>query len=343
MSSPSFHFIDGPPIQCMEGDKMVEFTCHMLNGDVIAQVHVESSASLRSLRRDVAHEVGKTEFELHLIVKVGGIAQEVSEWDCRSRRATVAEVSEPNGVVVFRDPNEAALIRALIQQDRKASQELFDAFPESIDNQEPILTAVEQNLFALPYVPASLTENRDFMLAAVKLHGSALGYAAPSIADDPEVTLAAIQENVYALRYASKVFTEDHDFMLDAVRRNSQAFWYASEKLKGSHEFLMAAEWASMQQNFSLLRYASKRFQAIFTKGKLLQEAARSLLHSVLSQNGDGWECEGACSPLTSQVLKGGILEDMTNGPYDGVSNKAQPRQDPEKQVLGVSAFDFWG
>lgn len=299
----------------------VEFTCRMLNGDIIAHVAVEPRDPLRKVKRAVVRVLRKSEYELHLIVVVGDSAQEVSELD---KSVTVGQMSELNGTVLFRNQTQACFIEALLNADRGTVDKMFHTQPDFLDNYEPMLTAIRDNVYALDLIPASLKESRDFMLAAVKRNGSALGVAAPSVAEDPEVTLAAIQQNVYALRYAPQVFRESYDFMLAAVRQNAQALYYASEKLKSNDKFLLAA----LQQDHCTLQYAPKRFQAKLSKGELRQPAARSLLHGVFSQNNDLQEHQDGF-PQTSR-----ILEDATH----------EPRKDLEKQVLApvkVCTFDF--
>ena len=84
--------------------------------------------------------------------------------------------------------------------------------------------------------------DKDYMLAAVRLDGRALARASERLKDDWDVVLAAVQQYVWAaLDNASDRLKDNGDFMRAAVQENSSAVVYASDRLKDNRDFMLVA------------------------------------------------------------------------------------------------------
>lgn len=71
----------------------------------------------------------------------------------------------------------------------------------------------------LRFAPASLRNNREFVLAAVGASGFALKHASDALQNDREVVLSACMNSSAALLHASTALTEDQDLILVAVAK----------------------------------------------------------------------------------------------------------------------------
>ena len=65
---------------------------------------------------------------------------------------------------------------------------------------------------------AHSTEDRDFILEAVKSDGLALKYASDGLKEDHEVVLEAVKSDGLALEYASDGLQQDREVVLEAVK-----------------------------------------------------------------------------------------------------------------------------
>ena len=75
--------------------------------------------------------------------------------------------------------------------------------PQFRRNQRVVLTALQQDGFALAHASDELRNDREIVLAAVQQHGFALASASQELRNDREIVLAAVQQNSWTLRYAS--------------------------------------------------------------------------------------------------------------------------------------------
>jgi hypothetical protein len=138
-------------------------------------------------------------------------------------------------------------------------------------DRDVVLAAMMQNGSAqsLQYASATLREDREFMLAAAAQNGHALRYASATRKGDREVVLAAVAQNVSALQHASATMKGDCEVVLAAVAQNGLALCYASATLKGDREVVLAA----LAQDCNALMHASV---ALRRQGpELRAEAAR--------------------------------------------------------------------
>ncbi|NDE82308.1 MAG: DUF4116 domain-containing protein [Chlamydiia bacterium] len=105
--------------------------------------------------------------------------------------------------------------------------------------------------------PPSLTNDKEFMLAAVMEKADALQYASERLRDDKAFMLAAVMKNADALEYVSERFRGDKKIVRAAVTKNPFTLQYASAELKGDQEIVRLA----VTKNPFTLEYASERLQ----------------------------------------------------------------------------------
>jgi hypothetical protein len=81
---------------------------------------------------------------------------------------------------------------------------------------------VTQDWHALEYAAPALKADREFVLAAVALHGNALAYATYALRADREIVLAAVVRNGRALRHAAPALKADREIVLVARQQTVQ-------------------------------------------------------------------------------------------------------------------------
>ena len=126
------------------------------------------------------------------------------------------------------------------------------------NDRDCVLAAVRVNGNALANANTRLRADREVVLAAVKESGRALQYAHDYLRADREVVLAAVQEKGNALLHASKDLCADREVVLTAVQQCGDALQYASKELRADREVVLA----TVQQKGDALLYASKDLRA---------------------------------------------------------------------------------
>lgn len=66
-------------------------------------------------------------------------------------------------------------------------------------------------------------EDREFVLVAVNLCGTALQYASFYLRRDREIVLTAVRNDGLALRYANKMYSKDNEIVRTAINQNPKA------------------------------------------------------------------------------------------------------------------------
>ena len=100
------------------------------------------------------------------------------------------------------------------------------------DDRNVVLAAVKVNANALEYASEELKDDKEVVLAAVKKSGNALEYTSKKLKDNREVVLAAVKKSGNALRHASEELQGDKEVVLAALKKSGNAFKYASNTLK---------------------------------------------------------------------------------------------------------------
>ena len=92
---------------------------------------------------------------------------------------------------------------------------------------------MQKNYKAFKYVPYESKEDRELVLAAVRIDGCILEYASEQMQNDREVVLAAVRQNGMALKYADPQLRNNREVVLAAVKKDARALSCASDVLKG--------------------------------------------------------------------------------------------------------------
>jgi hypothetical protein len=135
--------------------------------------------------------------------------------------------------------------------------------------------------------PLNLKDDRQAILAAVKICGQALVWASYTLRDDCKVVLAAVQVCGKALQYASQRLKNDRLVVLEAVQNDGTALAHASAVLQDDYDVVLAA----VQQNANALLKASTKIRSdrrilLETKGKKMTCVAGLFsAHEVLCED----------------------------------------------------------
>ena len=113
-------------------------------------------------------------------------------------------------------------------------------------------------IFSLEGVDKKLQADKEVVLAAVKLFGTALQYADKKLQADKEVVLVAAKQDGFALQYTDKKLKADKEVVLAAVKQSGRALDDADKKLQADKEVVLAA----VKQEGTALEYADKKLKA---------------------------------------------------------------------------------
>lgn len=108
--------------------------------------------------------------------------------------------------------------------------------------------------------PAAAREDRDVVMAAVRLSGIALQYASPELRSDREVVLTAMRGMHSAFQYVTPELRADREVVSLAATRNGYMFKDAAEELKADRDFVLKIIAASRAN--TILRHASTELRA---------------------------------------------------------------------------------
>ena len=99
----------------------------------------------------------------------------------------------------------------------------------------------------------SLSEDRDYVLAALAIRPSNFLIARGTLTSDRDIVLAAVNGYAQAIVVADERFRSDREIVLAAVRSDGFAIKYASEGLRRDREIILAAA----SQDPTLLQYVA--------------------------------------------------------------------------------------
>jgi hypothetical protein len=135
---------------------------------------------------------------IHLIVARGAFDDEQNN-ECPMRFLVERELIEQICTRAFAEPNKYIL--------------------KLIRNRNPLYNKRYNNY---------ANEDREFVLAAVNLCGTALKFASPYLRSDREIVLTAVRNDGIAIKYANKMFREDKEIVEAAVKQNCKAIRFKS-------------------------------------------------------------------------------------------------------------------
>jgi hypothetical protein len=143
-----------------------------------------------------------------------------------------------------------------------ASRVLISSFhfvaPELWSDREFVLALLKHAPNAYSFINSSLHMDRNFILAAVRMHGSLLGDVL-FYQKDKEICLAAYYSDYRAFRHFSPEFKDDRNLILALLEINGNALQYVCEEFKGDKEIVLTA----CKDDARIFRFASPALQSI--------------------------------------------------------------------------------
>ena len=92
--------------------------------------------------------------------------------------------------------------------------------------------------YILQYAPKSLTENREFMMNAVKSNGNALFFASDELKNDYEIVFNAVKSKGESLEFAPLELRNNCEIALQAIKKNKTSLSYIGNELRNNRKFL---------------------------------------------------------------------------------------------------------
>ncbi|CAJ1360305.1 unnamed protein product [Effrenium voratum] len=160
---------------------------------------------------------------------------------------------------------------------RVAQAESLSKAPELIrEDREVLMAAVKVDDDALQWASPNLLADQSVVLEAVRRCGFALACACTSLQADREVVLAAVARHGLALESACESLRADVEVVLTAVEQDGNAFQFAALQLRGDRDFVLRA----VQQNGYALTYAMPELRG-----------DREIVAAAIERTGWIWEC----------------------------------------------------
>ena len=204
---------------------------------------------------------------LAAVTSYGRALEFASEVLKKNRKIVLAAVENDGWALAFADQcmqNDPAIATVAINQNIDTMANVDQTLTE---NAEFMLAALASpNVTSHPDVLAwcqqHLMEDRDFFLSAVRIDGKVLQNAKslnPDFEGDAEIVLAAVSQNGLALDYASDLLKNDRTIVLAAVQSDGMALLYASDFLRNDTSIFLAA----VQSNGMALQFGPEEFEDI--------------------------------------------------------------------------------
>lgn len=116
-----------------------------------------------------------------------------------------------------------------------------DITPASTDKIASMVYVTKDSWHRLKSLNESLKKDKDIVMVAVKIIGSALEFADESLKRDKDIIMAAITNLPWVLMYADKPLKSDKKFIMEAIKQNPLVLCSADKELQNDKEFIMAA------------------------------------------------------------------------------------------------------
>jgi hypothetical protein len=117
--------------------------------------------------------------------------------------------------------------------------------PTKEDLRQAAIESVKESVFSFYSVDIAFKKDKSFMLEAVQIEGTALGFASDELKNDYDVVSAAVTMNPHSLQFASDERKNDHDIVMIAVSKFGTSLRHASSQMKRNLEIIKAAVAAS--------------------------------------------------------------------------------------------------
>ena len=182
------------------------------------------------------------------------------------------------GYLLAAKPSELTSVLNRIPEQNRNPEKIYKALASSTNtiikkyDKKKVLAAVNFSIGdKLEYASDALRNDKEVVLAAVKLDGRALKYASADLKNDKDVVLAAMKQNGWALCWAGDDLRNDKVIVLAAVKQHGIILFYASADLKNDTDVVLAA----VKQNGMALKFASAKLKKDPDIRKLLQVKPR--------------------------------------------------------------------
>jgi hypothetical protein len=117
--------------------------------------------------------------------------------------------------------------------------------PTKEELRQAAIESVKESVFSFSLLDIAFRKDKSFMLEAVQIEGTALGYASDELKNDHDVVSAAVTMNPHSLQFASDERKNDHDIVMIAVSKFGTSLRHASSQMKRNLEIIKAAVAAS--------------------------------------------------------------------------------------------------
>lgn len=130
----------------------------------------------------------------------------------------------------------------------KDSTSLRGVFDSSLDDQ--IKSEIYNHIYSPLAWASKFKNNREFVLAAVKKNGMALGYVSADLRNDPQVVFEAVKEDGRAFEFASKELRGNRKIAYEAVKTYGDVVELVSPELRNDRSLIGLKELLFVTSNF---------------------------------------------------------------------------------------------
>ena len=148
--------------------------------------------------------------------------------------------------------NDKELLKDLVSISKLSLQ-----YSSLNDNDEFVLSLIEENSELLLYISSRLKKDFDFILKVVKKNVNCFTYIDSDFKNDQKFIQEIIKKDITTLQFVSQKLLNDKLFCLELVRKNGECLQYLSNMIKDDVEVVQEA----VHNSSECYIYASKRIQ----------------------------------------------------------------------------------
>lgn len=134
---------------------------------------------------------------------------------------------------------------------------LSGASEELLTNDYLLTNALKNNGNLLGYVPEEITNNKKYVLIAIKDSPSTYEYVGNTLRKDIRLAFRTIHKYPYALQVMSDEFKDNKKFVLKCLKRDGAVLEFASNRLKNDIEVIEAA----LKDNSSSIKHIGSDYE----------------------------------------------------------------------------------
>lgn len=134
---------------------------------------------------------------------------------------------------------------------------LRGASEELLKDDYLLTNALKNNGNLLGYVPEDITNNKKYVLIAIKDSPSTYEYIGNTLCTDIRLAFRAINKYPYALQVMSEEFKDNKKFVLKCLKRDGAVLEFASDRLKNDIEVIEAA----LKDNSSAIKHIGRDYE----------------------------------------------------------------------------------